>query len=151
VLTAGLTAVLFVVASGRLECATKPDKYAQLEQKLKTAEGAKRSEILAQLAFLDYDRARASYDAGKPEDGLKQLEVARQHAQDAMTFLNQEATHHKSHGMKQVEIQFRKIAFGLRDLSRSITLEERPPVEAAMKYFSESRDAILRMMFGGQI
>jgi hypothetical protein len=131
--------------------AQKPDKYAQLEDKARTAQDGKRGELLGQLARLDFQRAKAAYDAGQVAAGAQQLALMRQHGEQAMGVLNDESAQRKTHGMKHVEIDFREIAFGLRDLSRSLTIDERPPIESALKYFSDARDQILRMMFGGKI
>jgi hypothetical protein len=142
--------VLLMIA-GIGAAAQKQEKYDQIEQQARAAQDGKRSELLADLAYLDFDRARGSYDAGKPEMAVRQLADARGHGKQAMDQLNEEAKRRKTHGMKHVEIEFRKIAFGLRDLSRSVSFEERPPVQDALQFFSDARSQILQMMFGGKV
>ncbi|MGA9902637.1 MAG: hypothetical protein WBQ39_11930, partial [Terriglobales bacterium] len=49
--------------------------------------------------------------------------------------------------LKNVEIDVRKMADKLRDIKRSLAVEDQPPVDQAMRRLEEVRTTLLQEMF----
>lgn len=125
--------------------------YAQLQAKIAAAQGPKRAELLAQLVALDFDLARQAYTAGKTQEGSLRLTDLETHAADAMTLLQTEADRGKKNGMKKVEIEFRKVAFGLADLGHEVSVySDQARIGEEQKKIAQRRDQLLTWMFQGK-
>lgn len=146
---AALAAVLVAAAVSLPARASKPT-YQELESKAAAAQGAKRAELLSQLALLDYANARQSYEAGRSQEGAQRLTTLEQHGEQAMALLEVEAARGKKKGMKKVEIAFRQVVFGLADLGHEANYRDLPAIEAAQKRFSARRQQLLAWLFAGK-
>lgn len=129
------------------ELAKEQQKFARLQQHVASQKGIKQAQTLAQLAHLSFDFAHAAYGAGDATRGQAQLQSARSFAAQAMQVVQQEAATGHTHGMKKVEMEFQQISFRLQDLSMSVDFRQRPPIDAAQKYFAQQRDQVLALMF----
>ncbi|HXR97969.1 MAG TPA: hypothetical protein VN709_09015 [Terriglobales bacterium] len=122
--------------------------YAKLQSETAAARGVKQAEDLAKMAELEFDFARQAFVSGKPGDaGVTQLNLATQHADQAMANLRAEAALGHKNGMKNVESSLQRIGFGLKDLAQQVRFEDRPKVEAARDHISDLRAELLQMIF----
>jgi len=129
------------------ELAKEQQKFADLQKHLPSEKGVKQAQTLAELAHINFDFAHAAYDAGNVAGGRSQLQSAQAYAAQAMQVVQQEAATGHTGGMKKVEMEFQEIAYGLHDLSQSADFQQRPPIDAAQRYFAEQRDQVLSLMF----
>lgn len=142
--------IVLTLGAGLPLLAKHAKSYAELEAAIERERNlGKRAELLSDLAHMDFDLAHQNFDLDKVKDGNAHLSVARKHADEAVAAIQQESSQTgKLHGIKHVEIQFRKIAYALNDLARGVPVEQRDPVEDARKHFVDLRNRLLNMMFG---
>jgi len=135
------------ISKQQKELAKEQKKFAQLQQRVAREKGVKQAQMLAELASLSFDFARAAYEAGDAAHGQTQLQASRTYAAQAMQVVQQQAAAGHTSGMKKVEMQFQQISWGLHDLAMMVDFQLRPPVEAAHRYFSQQRAQVLSLMF----
>ncbi|MGH9541777.1 MAG: hypothetical protein ACRD2H_07825 [Terriglobales bacterium] len=128
----------------------KPPTYAQLAAKMAKAQGPKRAELLSQLALMDYDKARKSYEGGQSQAGAQCLAALEAHGGEAMALLRAEAAQGGKKGMKKVEIAFRKVVFGLDDLGHEANFQDQRRIEAARQRFADRRQQLLTWLFASK-
>jgi hypothetical protein len=118
------------------------------------------------------DALKSRVDSARPEDrpGLclevaqRQLEAAdqlygdgktdpaRAAVQDVVKYAEQarDASLKSGKALKHTEISVRKMAMKLRDIRRSLSFEDQPPVQAAAQRLEDVRTDLLVHMFGKQ-
>lgn len=143
----GLAAAILLLAP---LLAAKPPTYAQIEAKMAKAQGPKRAELLSQLALMDYDKARTSYEGGQSQAGAQCLAALEAHGGEAMALLRVEAAQGGKKGMKEVEIAFRKVVFGLEDLGHQANFQDQGRIDAARQSFTARRQQLLTWLFAGK-
>lgn len=148
-LMAGLLFSVQPAFAGHLTPAKVLARYHKLQRQLPRSRGAKRARLLARLARLDVANAYANFQGQQVLAGSVALNLAQQHAHQAMQTLAQEAARGKSKGMRKVELQFHKISFGLRGLLHIAPYEAAPRIRAVRDYFGQLRSRLLGWMFGG--
>ncbi|MGH9533666.1 MAG: hypothetical protein ACRD2E_02275 [Terriglobales bacterium] len=121
--------------------------YAQLRAKAARAHGHKRAELLSRLAFMDFLFAEQSFEAGQSLPGHRSLGRLERDGTESVQLLRAEAARGKKSGMRNVEIQFQKIAYGLGRLRREANFRDQPAIGAARRDFSRWRRLLLAWMF----
>jgi hypothetical protein len=146
--------LLAAVASAQTPLAPPADanpkdakEYSELQAKLAQQNGSKQAETLAKLAQLDYGFAADGFAHGQSDNGLLHLRQATHWADQAMAVMRSEAADGTTKGMKNVEIAFQKIAFGLSGLAQQVHLRERSQVQAVNSHFVQLRSQLLDFMF----
>lgn len=122
-------------------------EYTELQAKADQQSGSKKAETMAKLAEMDYTFAEAGFAHGQPDAAQHHLERAAHWADQAMDFFRTEAAAGKTNGMKNVEIAFQKITYGLGGLAQQVHLRERPKVQAVDNHFAQLRGQLLDFMF----
>lgn len=126
---------------------TPAQQYAHIAAKAAKARGHKRAELLAKLAFLDFGLARQGFEAHDAAAGRQRLAALDQHGAESMRLLRREAARGKKDGMRHVEINFRKIAFGLTALEHEANFRDQPVISAAQQRFARWRRLLLDWLF----
>lgn len=121
--------------------------YAKLEAKSATQTGSKQAETLAKMAELDFTFGHDGLMANQADQGLRYLDQAAQHADQAMALLQQEANLGKTNGMKNVEVSLQKINYGLKQLAEEVRFTQRPRVQDLAQHFADLRAQLLDWMF----
>lgn len=122
-------------------------EYTKLQAEVGRQHGSKQAETLARLAELDFDFAHDSYGANQFQAAEQHLDLASQNADRACTLLQDEANRGKTGGMKNVEISFQNIGFGLKQLAQDVRFEQRAKVQAVAAHFADLRAKLLNWMF----
>jgi hypothetical protein len=122
--------------------AAKDETVADLKARVEAARPEDRPPLCIHVAERQLQNADRLYTEGKAEQ-------ARAAVEDIVTYSEKardSATQTKKH-LKAVEIAARKMADKLRDIRRTLNLEDQPPVEAAVKRLEDIRTALLDAMF----
>ena len=109
---------------------TEPDQQAELYAKV-----ARKQVDLANDAFIKGDTTKAQ----------AAVRDAVSYAQKALVSAKQTKKR-----LKQADITLRKTSRRLADVARSVTFEDRPPVNQAVDEIEAIREQILELMFGGK-
>jgi len=134
------TVLLLSVASAY--GAAKDESAAELKARLESARPDERPELCIQIARRQLRNADKLYSEGKVDqarDAVDDIVTYSEKARDA-------ATQTKKH-LKNVEIDVRKMAEKLRDIKRTLVLEDQAPVEQAIRRLEDVRTTLLKEMF----
>ena len=122
--------------------AAREETAAELKARLESARPEERPELCIRIARQQLRDADKLYSDGK-------IDQARDAVDDIVTYSEKArdaATQTKKH-LKNVEIDVRKIAEKLRDIKRTLVLEDQPPVEQAIRRLEDVRTTLLKEMF----
>ena len=122
--------------------ANEQDKLTELKQKAESAEGAKRAELLAHVAYEYVLIADHHFTEGRPGEGHKTVIEVVRYAEQARDVAVQQGRK-----AKKAEMNIRKAARKLEDVRRSLAFEDQADVAAAVKRLHELQDEILEAMF----
>jgi hypothetical protein len=135
-------ALCLLFALGSAYGAAKDATVAELKARLESARSEDRPELCMQIAERQLRNADALYKDGNVAQAAAAVDdivIYSEKARDA-------ATQTKKH-LKNVEIDVRKIAERLRDIKRTLALEDQLPVERAIRSLEDIRTALLQEMF----
>jgi len=123
--------------------AGKPDPLAELIARADAARPEDRPAIYVEIATHQLKAADEAYTAGK-------IETARAAVNDVVTYSTKahDASIQTAKKLKSTEIALRKMAARLRDIQRSLSYEDQPPVQAAAEQLENLRTDLLTHMFG---
>lgn len=133
---------LAVVLGSMIVAAAREETLAELKARAESARPEDRAPLCIQIAHLQLRNADKLYNEGN-------VEQARAAVDDIVTYsekASESATQSKKH-LKNVEIAVRKMADKLRDIRRTLNLEDQPPVDAAVKRLEDIRTTLLDAMF----
>lgn len=134
--------LLAVVLGSMIVAAAREETLAELKARAESARPEDRAPLCIQIAHLQLRNADKLYNEGN-------VEQARAAVDDIVTYSEKakdSATQSKKH-LKNVEIAVRKMADKLRDIRRTLNLEDQPPVDAAVKRLEDIRTTLLDAMF----
>ena len=134
-------AMVSMVLGSTMLAATNED-LAGLKARAESARPEDRAPLYVEIAHLQLRNADKLYVDGN-------VEQARADVEDIVTYSEKardSAVQSKKH-LKNVEIAVRKIADKLRDIRRTLNLEDQPPVEDAIKHLEDVRTSLLQAMF----
>jgi hypothetical protein len=135
-----LSIAIFVLAAALAGAAA--DKLTELMAKAQSAQGPKRAELLAQIAYEHVLVADHHFTEGRPADGHKTVIEVVKYAEQARDVAVQQGRK-----AKRTEMTIRKAARKLEDVRRSLAFEDQADVTAAVKRLHELQDEILEAMF----
>jgi len=140
-----LTAILLTVATLALPTlsSAKDESIAQLIGRADLARLEDRPAIYAEIAERQLRNADQLYNQGKSdqaEAAVKDVVLYSDKAADAATKSGKK--------LKNTEIAMRKMAEKLRDIKRSLSFDDQPPVQAAIEHLEGLRTDLLNRMFG---
>ena len=120
----------------------KDESVEDLKSRLQNAHPEDRPELAIRIAQLQLRTADKFYSDGKDEQAnalIEEIVSYSEKARDASTQTNKH--------LKNVEIDVRKMAEKLRDIKRTLALEDQPAVEQAIRRLEEVRTSLLKAMF----
>lgn len=134
--------LLAVVLGSMIVAAAREETLDELKARAESARPEDRAPLCIQIAHLQLRNADKLYNEGN-------VEQARAAVDDIVTYsekASESATQSRKH-LKNVEIAVRKMADKLRDIRRTLNLEDQPPVDAAVKRLEDIRTTLLDAMF----
>jgi len=137
-----LAFTMLLLALASAYSAAREETAAELKARLESARPEERPELCIRIARQQLRDADKLYSDGK-------IDQARDAVDDIVTYSEKArdaATQTKKH-LKNVEIDVRKIAEKLRDIKRTLVLEDQPPVEQAIRRLEDVRTTLLKEMF----
>jgi hypothetical protein len=137
-----LALYLLLLALGSAYGAAKDATVAELKARLESARSEDRPELCMQIAQRQLRNADTLYKDGNVAQAAAAVDDIVTYSETA----RDAATQTKKH-LKNVEIDVRKIAERLRDIKRTLALEDQLPVERAIRRLEDIRTALLQEMF----
>ena len=134
--------ILAVVVGSALLAAAKDETVAELKARAESARPEDRAPIYVQIAHFHLRNADKLYNDGKVDQARATVDDVLNYSEKATDAAIQSRKHQKN-----VEIAVRKMAEKLRDIKRTLNLEDQPPVEAAIKHLEDIRTRLLEAMF----
>ncbi len=134
--------LLALVLGSAILGTAKEETLAELKARVETAHPEDRPPLCIEIAHRQLRNADKLYNVGN-------VEQARAAVEDVVTYSEKardSATQSRKH-LKNVEIAVRKMAEKLRDIRRTLNLEDQPPVDAAVKRLEDIRTSLLDAMF----
>ncbi len=134
------TVLLFALAAS---CsAAKDESVDQLKTRFESARPEDRAQLGIRIAQLQLRNADALYNKGNAEQARIAVEDIATYAEKARDAAEQTQKH-----LKNVEIDARKMADKLRDIKRTLSVDDQPPVEQAIRRLEDVRTTLLKAMF----
>src|ERR1700692_940786 len=120
----------------------KDETVDELKERFASARPEDRPELGIRIAQHQLRNADRLYSEGK-------VEQAREAVQDIVGYAGKarDAATQTKKRLKNVEIDARKMADKLRDIKRTLALEDEPPVEQAIGRLEDVRTTLLKEMF----
>jgi hypothetical protein len=134
--------ILVLIAAAASFASDKNETLEQLKARAESAEGKHQIELLTEIAEHQSKAADEAYNAGNVEQARAAIDDVADYGVRAA----KEATN-TGKRMKQTEISLRKIADRLDTISKSVDVDERPPVKEAIKKLEAARNDLLFRMF----
>jgi len=134
------TVLLFALAAS---CsAAKDETVDQLKTRFESAHPEDRAELGMRIAQLQLRNADALYNKGNADLARVAVEDVATYAEKARDAAEQTQKH-----LKNVEIDARKMADKLRDIKRTLSVDDQPAVEQAIRRLEDVRTTLLKAMF----
>ena len=120
----------------------KDESLASLKEQAETAREGKQVDLLLKIAQIQLQATDDAYTAGNTGQAQEAL-------RDVLSYASRAAQVAGDTGkkMKKVEITLRKISVKLQDVARSLSVDDRPPVTAAVDALEKARTDLLTRMF----
>jgi hypothetical protein len=122
--------------------AAKEETVDELKAHFANARPEDRPELGIRIAQHQLRNADKLYIEGKVEQAREAVDDIVAYAEKARDAATQTQKH-----LKNVEIDARKIADKLRDIKRTLAVEDQPPVEQAIRRLEDVRTTLLKEMF----
>ena len=134
------TVLLFALAAS---CsAAKDETVDQLKTRFESAHPEDRAELGMRIAQLQLRNAYALYNKGNADLARVAVEDIATYGEKARDAAEQTQKH-----LKNVEIGARKMADKLRDIKRTLSVDDQPAVEQAIRRLEDVRTTLLKAMF----
>ena len=114
-----------------------------LKARADAAQGGERVALCLEYAHRELEQSNTLYtdgDVEKAEAGIQEVVAYSRKATETATGSNKR--------LKQTEIELRKIKNRMSDIGQSLNIDDRPPVEQAVKELEQLRASLLAKMFG---
>jgi hypothetical protein len=133
--------VVFALAASLLSLAG--DTLEQLKARAEAAHGGEQVKLCLEVANRELKLATDAFEAGDIEKGHATVE-------DIVTYAERAGDSARTSGkhLKKTEIEVRRIANRLDDIGRALSLDDRAPLQAAVKRLEHVRTQLLARMFG---
>jgi hypothetical protein len=134
---------LVILAVGVFASAAGVDNGADLAAQAQASPLDKQPELYIKAAKAHLKAADDLYNAGKVDEARAEIDAVvadSDRAADTAT--------RSRRRLKNTEIDLRKMAEHLRDMKRTLNLDDQPPVQAAMDHLENLRTGLLNLMFG---
>ena len=140
-------ALLCAVAFGQQQppAAPAPDPFGPHRSEAQAAREGHRAKLFVDLAHQELEAADRAFTDGNVELGHKLAADAGNDADEAG-----KAALDSGKRLKDTEIDLRKLQTRTRDIGRSLSFDDRPPLNKIVDRIEAMREAILNRMFGGK-
>ncbi len=134
--------LLALVFGSAILSTAKEQTLAELKARAESARPEDRPSLCIEIAHRQLRNADKLYNEGN-------VEQARAAVDDVVTYSEKarDAATQSRKRLKNVEIAVRKMAEKLRDIRRTLDLEDQPPLDAAVKRLEDIRTSLLDAMF----
>jgi hypothetical protein len=133
---------LFLLLLASAHCVAVEETVAGLKARLEKARPEECPELCIRIAEHQLRNADKLYNEGHVEEAQAAIDDVATYSEKA-----RDAAIQTNKRMKNVEIDARKMAEKLRDLKRTLAVEDQPPVEQAIRRLEELRTSLLKEMF----
>jgi hypothetical protein len=135
--------LILVILTQPAVTAVKDESIPQLISRAEAARLEDRPQIYAEIAERQLHNADDFYNQGKVDD-------AQAAVKDVVSYSDKAAAAASKSGkkLKNTEIAVRKMAEKLRDIKRSLSFDDQPPVQSAIEHLEALRTDLLNRMFG---
>lgn len=140
-----LTAIFLTLATLALPAlsSAKDETIPQLISRAEAARLEDRPPIYAEIAELQLRNADQLYNEGKTDEAQAAVKDVINYSDKAA-----DAAARSGKKLKNTEIAMRKMAEKLRDIKRSLSFDDQPPVQSAIEHLEDLRTDLLNRMFG---
>ena len=137
-----LAIILLALCAMSLWAKKEEEPIESLKQRAEAAEGSKQIELLVKVAQRQMQAADQLFDQGTTDQ-------AQAAVQDVLTYSLRAIQQAKDtrKRMKHTEIDIRKLTDHMNDMKRSLSVDDRPPVAAAIEKIDKARSDLLTAMF----
>ncbi|MFZ1919068.1 MAG: hypothetical protein WAU58_15950 [Terriglobales bacterium] len=133
---------LFLLALATAHCVASEVTVDGLKSRLPNASPEDHAEISIRIAELQLRAADKLYTEGRVAEARAAVDDIVAYSQKSRDAAIESRKH-----LKNVEIAMRKMAAKLRDIQRTLTLEDQPPVDQAAHRLEDLRTTLLKEMF----
>jgi hypothetical protein len=117
----------------------------ELKARADAAHGAEQSKLCLEYAHRTLEDANTQFTNGDVDKGQSEVSEVVEYGKKAA-----EAASASGKYLKQTEIDLRKLSKRLHDVSETLAVEDRPPVQQAVEDIEQTRSDLLARMFGPQ-
>jgi len=137
---------MLVVALACSYGAAKDETVDQLKARFESARPEDRAELAIRIAQYQLRNADKLYSDGQVDQAHAAVDDIVTYSEKARDTVTQTRKR-----LKNVEINVRKMAEKLRDVKRTLTFDDQPPVEQAIRRLEDIRTTLLKEMFAKEI
>jgi hypothetical protein len=134
--------LLCSLCSARLCLGAKNETVDELKLRFEKARAEERPELGIRIAERQLQNADKLYNDGMVEEARAAVDDIAGYAEKAG-----DAAVQTKKRMKNAEIDARKMAEKLRDIKRTLSIDDQPPVDQAIRRLEDVRTALLKEMF----
>jgi response regulator RpfG family c-di-GMP phosphodiesterase len=124
-------------------CSAREETYEQLKARAEASKPTSQDKLFAEVSLRAVMLARSLYNQGHTDKAQAAAQEAATYAEKA-----RDAAQSTGKNLKRTEIMLREAARRLEELRQDLSVEDRPPVEAAEQRIQAARQAVLTKMFG---
>jgi hypothetical protein len=124
------------------EGVAKDETVDELKSRFESARPEDRVDLAIRIAELQLRSADSLYNNGNNDQARAAIDDVIAYSDKARDSATQTEKH-----IKNVEIHARKMAEKLRDIKRTLSFEDQPPLDQAIRRLEEIRTALLKEMF----
>jgi hypothetical protein len=136
---------VFIVSLIALACgysSAKDETVDELKARFESARPEDRAELGIRIAQQQLRNADKLYSSGEPDKARAALDDIAGYSEKA-----RDAATKTGKRLKNDEIDVRKMADKLRDIKRTLSYEDQPPIEQAIRRLEDVRTTLLKAMF----
>jgi hypothetical protein len=133
---------LFVVASALLAAGSE-EPLETLKQRAATANEGERPRLFLEIAERQLRAADAAYSQGSVDQGKAAVTEVADYCEKAAAAAASSRKH-----LKHTEIKIRDLSRRLGGMLRSVSFDDREPLQAALDRMEKARSGLLTAMFG---
>jgi len=135
----------FAVGSMADEQKHSVDPIAAMQEKVEKENPKKQSKLYIKIVTALVQRAESEYRAADYDAFKSDIDHARTALANAI-----ESAQQYHHDEKKDDLMLDPVERKLQDMSRSVALQDRPPVEALLKQVQAARETLVQLVFQDQ-
>lgn len=135
-------AILLVLASMALAA---NETLPELKARADAAHGAEQAKLCLEYAHRTLEDANTQFTNGDVDKAQSEVSEVVEYGKKAAAAASASGKH-----LKQTEIDLRKLSKRLHDISETLAVEDRPPLQKAVDDVEQTRSDLLARMFGPQ-